>query len=179
MQYVGIKDHDGTVAGVDDISGYLVQISEIHAQIHEGQFFTSTVVDTSVADSGTLEILMLTNGSVPHARFTAQSGGNSRLEIFEDTTVSANGSALVAQNRNRLSANTATALVYSGPTVTGDGTKIFDMICAGGTGGNSAGGSGGMYEELILKASTLYLVRLTNLGGNSQPCGLIADWYEL
>ena len=126
MQYVGIKDHDGTVAGVDDISGYLVQISEIHAQIHEGQFFTSTVVDTSVADSGTLEILMLTNGSVPHARFTAQSGGNSRLEIFEDTTVSANGSALVAQNRNRLSANTATALVYSGPTVTGDGTKIFD-----------------------------------------------------
>lgn len=161
------------------MSGYLVSISEIHSLIHQGKFFSSHAVDTSLEDNTSIKLLIDPNGGIPHLRVTTATGGDSRIEIFEGPTVSNNGTEIDRHNRNRLSSNTSTTVIYSGPTVSDDGTKIFDTIVPGGIGRNSSGGDGGIFEEFIFKPDTTYLVQATNLSGQTKAASVAVDFYEL
>ena len=179
MQYTGIKGHGGAVANVDERSGYLITISEIHALIHDGKFFSASYVDETVSNNASLNILIDCNGASPHTRIMCQVGGDCHFRLFENPTVSANGTEITPVNRNRYSPNTATTDLYKDPTVTGDGTLISELISPGGTILVSTGGDSSMFEEFILHKDRTYLARITNISGISQPISMELEFYEL
>lgn len=175
-QSVIIRD-ENAVASVDGISRALTQIDVIHARIHEGLFYTASFIDPAVVASGTLELLIRVPAQVgAHARFTASIGGDGQGQLFEAPTTSADGTPLAAINRNRFSGNTADVLVFGGPTVTGDGTQLTNILIPGGT-FISAGGEGKTFDEFVLAPGD-YLARLTNLTTGDEPAGLQLAWYE-
>jgi len=179
-KYVNIISEDGHVVDIDPVYDAIISIDPIHHLIHEGKFFGTHMYDIAVSNNGKLEMYIATGSSPMHVRVTGIAGGFGTLEIFEGSTVSSTGSALTIANRNRLSSNTPDCTVYSGPTVTGDGTTIYRTLTTGGTGPQSTGGvSGSGYEEYIFNPSEVYLVRITNMAGNNQPLSLELNFYEV
>lgn len=177
---VQIIDPSGEVsARVDPTSRHLVQMNEVHARIHEGSFFSTGLGDAALANAGTLEILIQTpaTGTI-HARFGGSVGGDIRMGLFEGTTFSAAGTTLVPSNRNRMSANVTTVTLSHTPTITLDGTVLFDGYVGGGSGGNAIGGQIASFEEFILDQSTSYLARVTNVSGQAQVSSLTVNFYD-
>ena len=171
---------DTAVVGVDHTNEALKTQGEIHSKIHAGEFFTLAVKQLSLANSATLEILI----SVPathsmHARFLGNVSGTVSVLLSEAPTTSAAGIAATPQNRRRTGTPpTANVTITLGPTVTDDGTTLYDGVIPGGSILGS-GGSSGSFEEWVLKPDTDYLVRLTNISGVTINVGQVIDFYEV
>lgn len=179
VRIIGPEDSNGVQeVRVDEEEGAnaLVVIDTVHDRIHRGQMFSASFVNAALGSAGTLEVLLVVTGDA-HLRLKGSSGGDGRLQIYEGTTVSANGAALSLPNRNRGSALSTTLAAYSGPTITADGTLLYDTIIPGGSGNFSGGGSGGFLEEFDLVAGN-YLIRLTNIAASAEPCSINVDVYE-
>jgi hypothetical protein len=173
------RQHGGINVGVDDTSNYLICMSEIHALIHNGIFYTVSWVDISVNNNSTLGMYINPNGQSIHLRAEAQTGGDARFRIFEGTTFTNVGTTVVPVNRNRYSSNIATSEYRYNPTVDDVGTILYDKFGPGGIGrSQSVGHSSGMFEEFIFKNDTLYYIEITNIAGSSQPVSLVLDFYE-
>lgn len=144
-----------------------------------GRSFHAQALSTALADNADLDILLVVpaDGSM-QVGFGFALGGDGTAEFFEDTIVSANGTALTAVNRNRNSSNVATMLVFEGPTVTGDGVLLSASIVPGGEGKKDSIGSGGGQADVILKRGANYLFRLTNLSGAVQIASVTVNWVE-
>jgi hypothetical protein len=100
------------------------------------------------------------------------------VALYEDATVSANGTLQLSENKNRLSGRVNETLIYRGPTVTGVGTLLGDGVIPGGKTGQASGGVREGFEEWILKPASLYLIRFTNTDAQAQPVNIEVDWYE-
>ncbi len=107
----------------------------------------------------------------------ASADAATQIEFFEGPTSSADGAAVAAINRNRISAITADTLIFNGPTVSVDGTLLGEGYIPGGSGGNAPGGQGGTFGEYVLAPATDYLIRLSAITGNIDG-SLLLDWYE-
>jgi len=178
MQEITLTDADGNRIVVDNYSGALSVMDVAHYHIHEGLFYTISRTELALADNASITFYIVPNQLRLHLRVSALSGGDGMLELFENPTVSANGTAQVGINRNRYSANVPDSAMYYGPTVTGDGTRIFDAISPGGYKNFSTGGEFGLTGEYVLNHDRTYLARMTNLSGQAAPIALIMDWYE-
>lgn len=162
-------------AGSDENRSQVVTKAE-HYRIHEGQTFSSGFEGAAVADDGALDLL-LTTDEIAHMTWAAYGTGTSEYAVYEDAEVSAVGAALTEVNLNRNSPLTASMVATSGPTVTSVGTKLFGGFFGGlGGGGEGLGRSDG--GELVLKPSTIYLLRITNRSGGAQDMSVRASWYE-
>ena len=88
------------------------------------------------------------------------------------------GSAIVAYNNNRQSANVATLVVRSDPTVTSAGTIMLQTdVGATGNPTQAAGGNFASRQEWILGVSKDYVFQYTSLT-NEAKVTLIVEWYE-
>ncbi len=163
---------------VEAYSKALKVIETDHAHIHDGNGYEVSGLIPALAASGVSYFYI--NPSVPiHWRdFSIKSdGGPVLIELFENPTVTADGSSITAYNRNRLSSNTATAAVSSGPTVTADGTRIFvDKIFVA---GNQGGESQGPPVEWIIDGGNTYLLKITNEDTNTTDFVYQFFWYEV
>jgi hypothetical protein len=179
---VKLVNQAGTSAS-DQITGLLVSISEIHHFIHEGKFFVSWADTASLPDTQSFSVLIDPNEAVPHVRITVSMGGQGLFELFENTTVTANGNVVTAVNKNRLSSRTAQTLLYSSPSVTESGNLIGRKVVEGGSGtgpfSTATGAETSIFEEYILNPDRLYLARLTNQSGGARIAGIGVDFYEL
>lgn len=152
----------------DPISHSVTAISEDHRMIHDEMAYTLTLPFTALAAAGNKDILIdVPAACYPHLRKIEAncSDGPFTLYVYEGTTVSANGTAKTPVNNNRNSAETAEALFYEGPTVTGAGTAILTHNCysSGAPGvASSAGVDNDVEFEFVLAPSTKYLIRLNN-----------------
>lgn len=169
----------------DRLTHAVAVISSEHRQTHDGMTFHFTERFAALANLGVHNVLFkVPAGTYPHAytfRFSIQDAPVN-IEIYEGTTVSADGSAVSTFNRNRNSTRTPTCTAFTGPTITGDGTLIHDRYVpsAGGSGVNTVGIIGdGAGEEWLLKPSTNYLIRLTNNSGGAIDGTYEMLWYEL
>jgi hypothetical protein len=167
----------------DYINEAAVTMGEVHANIHRGIFFSGGYGAEGIADDGTLILLVQTGASQSaHLRYAGSAGGDHRVEFFEDTTVSAAGTAIACSNRNRFSSNVCAATVTHTPTVTGVGTELINSILPGGTavgqGQTTPGSSATGFSEWVLKHNTIYMLRITNLAGTAQPLSASVDFYE-
>jgi hypothetical protein len=153
----------------------------VHHRIQQGTFFTVSVGNLALANDVSLDCLVLTPPDPPeiHFRPLVKTGGDSEMNLFEDTIVSDNGIPTLGVNQNRKSSLVTSVAIFSGPTITDDGELLTQEFIPGGTGGGtSQGGEGGFYVEFILKPSSLYLMRLTNRAGTTQPVSMILQYYE-
>lgn len=168
------------ISGVQQVVGSdspLPTVDVNHLRLHEGRAYYVYRVEASLAVNGHLDIAIAwPSGTLPHAVFNYQCGGDSRFYVYENPTTSG-GTALTIHRRNRALATTSTGAAVYEPTVTALGDEIFGEIITSGQGGTGAGGGGYTYEY-VLKPLTTYLFRLTNINAQAHIAELLIEWYE-
>ena len=166
--------------GVQQVGGSdrpLPTVDVNHLRLHEGRAYYVYRVEASLAVNSNLDIAVAwPSGTLPHAVFNYQCGGDSRFYVYEAPTTSG-GTALTIHRRNRALATTSTGAAVYAPTVTALGDEIFGEIITSGQGGTGAGGGGYTYEY-VLKPLTTYLFRLTNINAQAHIAELLIEWYE-
>ena len=118
---------------LDSVEQSRIGIDLVHHEIHEGKFFSISVIDTDV-DTGAPKYIRITAPDTStRIHFTGQVyvTAASLVEFFENPTISTDGDALTEYNNDRNSSNTPTATTFEDTTVSDDGTRI-DAGRAGG-----------------------------------------------
>lgn len=163
--------------------GALITIPYTVEQTHDGRFFFTNFYVAALASGANLDMLVVTGATtVPHIAVMCDIGAAATLSVYEGVTTSSDGTPLTAFNANRQSTKITTASVTQTPTVTGTGTALLlNHYIPGGTTGNSIGGSSSDFArvtELLLKTSTKYLFRMTNLGAGATGASMQLGWFE-
>lgn len=160
----------------------LVAITFEHHRIHNGEMWGLFDNATGVNIVTPRNWIINTPAGAPvHFEFALAATNGFLLELFEDTTTSADGTTLAAQvkNLNRVVPVTAVPIgFFHTPTVTGDGTRIDAQRAGGGAGGTSvrAGGQAKSDLEFVLEPSTKYMIRVT-VAVDSTTVTLSGDFY--
>lgn len=165
----------------DGTTGALLTIETVHHEVHEGEMFHAAYTNGSVANNGTVDVLLTTGAKEAHTVWEVFAGGQVTVSLYEAPTTSAAGTAVTAYNMKRSSTNTPTAAVTHTPTVsaTGTVTLVNGRILPGGTSPTTRVGGGiRANAEWIMKASTKYLMRITNKSGGTIAINAVLEWYE-
>ena len=148
-----------------------------HYQVHAGLSFIVSKTSLAVANAGSLDIRFKTGTNKCHMSFDIAVSGKANILIYKPTTQSA-GTALTVYNSNENSVVTTTATVTHTPVVTTLGTyNILDKLITV-AGGVSIGGAGTGRNEIIFKANTEYLIRITNTSGGAIDISNVITFYE-
>ena len=176
IQVYGDADGVMTSMGVDSFKN-TINIGSVHFNLHEGKAFIVSRDSGSIADAATSDMLIQVGSTA--LRFTTGAGttGSFRADIYEGTTFSAAGTALVAYNKLRSSSNTTNATFTHTPTITDLGTTVWCSLISG---GKKVGGDAELPEidQFILTANTDYLYRLTNISGVAARAIFNVSYYE-
>lgn len=170
-----IDSRTGRESEIDVITFGLVTIDNAHHEIHEGNhYFVKDWVD--IPSAGTVDFLFVAGIIEPHMRTVFEGTSAFQVDIYENTVTSNNGTSITIQNRRRNSLNTCGCSLYSSPTITSTGNVIVRYKLGA---GRSAGGAASAENEVVLKPSTKYLIRITNnVTGATNTIDFLADWYE-
>ncbi len=169
----------------DDVVGGLVTIPSEHKRVHDGwTFFVDRFLDegAELGDDASMDLwVSVPAGVVPHMTWGFWSGGLAQSYVYENPTVSAEGTAVTRENRNRNSVNAAATIVKHTPTVSNAGTRLHGGTWHGsadipGPEGPGDGGSRAA-QELELKSGNTYLFRITARTA-SILAGSELNWYE-
>ncbi|MFA5584609.1 MAG: hypothetical protein WDA09_10385 [Bacteriovoracaceae bacterium] len=103
-----------------------------------------------------------------------RSTGEANIEIYEDPTITDNGTEQTPVNRNRKSTNTAGLDVFLTPTASDNGNLLMqEHFGAGQFGGGEVRGA----NEFVLKDTKKYLIVVTSEAA-SNDVTVVLDWYE-
>jgi len=177
---VVVKD-DAGVPVVESYSGAIRTIETDHAMIHDGKGFQLSGEIISLANGA--DAYFLIDPTTPihwrNYKFSADTAPIN-IRLFENPTTTANGTVLSPLNRNRLSATVSTSAIYSGPTVTADGTELYlTRIVGTGSGANRTGENVGLPLEWIIDGGNTYLLKVSNTSGGVANLTYEFFWYEL
>ena len=180
------EKQDDTITAIEDIgkkditNNILESIDFANAKTHEGKHFKAGYMNEDLDDNDTLEVLFVTPDTTEwsHWSLSAEVVGYVKVEIFEDTVVTDNGTAITRLNRNRNSLIEASTLAFHSPTITTDGTKLVTKFLGSLTRNNEAVGDNFVANNhFLLKQNTKYLLRMTSkLDDTIAKLG--GDWYE-
>lgn len=160
---------------IDDVTKSLIAIDHVHHEIHDGDhYFAGLVATKGIAES--LDLLIVTPNSAARAHFASsiRVTNIASAYLYEGVTASAAGTAMTEFNSNRNSSSTAGVVVTHTPTITDTGTLLMSVGLSDFQ--NSAAESHDD-DELVLKANTKYLVRVTS-GANGNVITVKINWYE-
>lgn len=149
------------------------QVDLSHHRIHEGNFFSTHTVSLGLMTASPKQFLFITPHEIPppltfdtvkiHLIFVVSCDLGVNIQFFEDTIVTSNGTEVPIINQNRNSTTPPLGQVFENPTVLSGGTLLFSQI----VGSTTIGGTGGLVnrdeQELILKVTTDYLLKITPL----------------
>lgn len=172
-----------TLAPSDETTGAALVITTEHHEVHEGEMFHAGHTAASVANGGNLTLLLRTGAKECHTVFEVFAGGQVTVSLYEGSEIleGDEGTALVAYNMKRSSANTPTAEVYHTPTVNdlGEVALVNARILPGGNSPQTRVG-GGIRQgiEWVLAPSTDYVLRAVNSSGSAVAVNLALEWYE-
>lgn len=166
-----------TITNATDVSKAIIVIELEHSKIHQGKGWEVSIEAGSIGAGASFNVLYKINEGRPHLRnySVAVSDGPVTVRLFEEPTVTANGTEVTPRNRNRAESDINGVQVFTGPTLTADGTRLETTFLP--ALGNKVGGNvNSAYEEWILN-DEYYLLRITN-GSNSSITAVInAFWY--
>lgn len=135
--------------------------------------------DAALINTASVEIIIsVPAATYPHLVSTITVSGDCSIEFYEGATTTADGTAINLFNRNRNSATTPDIVLTHTPTISGDGTIVHPDYIPGGQKKKATGGEDGFDDELVLKPSTKYLLRVTNESGANAIVAIAFDWYE-
>lgn len=179
MRLLILKYMHGVINAINRIVEVLKHVFVVrdspHEKTHDGDhYFLNAFGDISVA---TTAYLLITPDSDVELHATAAfiSEGEFEAVIYEDTTVSANGTPVAMNNRNRNSSKTTGAQVFIAPTITGAGNQLWASKVGTKKGGTSGAGNIG---EVIFKRNTIYSLVFTKITGTTAWLEFLFDWYE-
>lgn len=167
-------------ARLDD-SGSLIIMPLENVLARQGDFYGTGYDDEPIANNNSIDVLIQTGPLKDlHAFFSGAVGGDSVGELFEDPTKTNNGTALPIENYNRQSSNVANARAYHTPALTSDGSLVVRQRMPGGSGGNAPGDTVNITTRvpIVLKRSSFYLARITNLSGSNTWLQINLSFYE-
>jgi len=167
-----------SVDQVEETTNSLKVIDYSHAELHSGDRFVAKSYE-ALAKNATKDFLIITPNTAKWAHMTiglANKSGELAWSLYEDATVSANGTLDGTFNRNRNSVTANTTLIYEDPTVTGVGDLLPDGYL--GSGKNLPGGEARDSEEILLKQNTIYLLRVVEQNVAATIINWVFDWYE-
>jgi len=133
-----------------------------------GRYWSITHYVATLANGAQLNLLYRTGANSVSIVSEVAAGGNALIQTYEGATVTgANyGTPLTITNMNRAYAATIPALlVYHTPTLATTGSLMRQGFLAGGAGFGRQGSNLQAGTNWILKPSTIYLFRVTNLAG--------------
>jgi hypothetical protein len=136
-----------------------------------------------IAIAASADMLIKVGSKYPHILFNAEGDGDTLIQIYGFTTVSADGVEEPAGNFNFNSGNVSLTKWYAGPTVTDLGIYIARTWILGGSGqgtlaGATAAGSMGVLDTVLIP-NTNFLLRFTNMAGRALQVVFEVDYKEL
>jgi hypothetical protein len=151
----------------DPLSGHLIFLGHTEHEVHKGELFMAEHSD-NVANGNSLEMMITTSTSPTHFAVSVAAGGQVTVYLFEGTAKTA-GTGITPRNFNRTKSDATSVVVAHTPGGAGDGTAIINgrLVPGGATVQTRVGASARSGTELILKASTKYLLRVTNTSGGA------------
>ena len=168
----------------DRVTQGIRQIDTDHAYIHDSKLFecffkfTLATTATRYISIKTPEVLYI------HYRKekVVSSADKVTIEFFENAVLDAvpGGTLFTPVNHNRINGNASTVEVRDAPTVTTEGTKIFQSFIGGGTGQGQArtGDDLGQKSEIVLKRNAIYLIKIINSSSTDNIIQCNPTWYE-
>lgn len=181
MTVIKIRDENSgefITFDVDADTNSIVVIDSVHAQIHNGNVYSASIYNESVADDASISLLLNTGNREVHFASQVDSGGDSIVEILEGIEYTG-GTPITIINKNRTSLNTPLTTVYNNPTITTSGTTLFNAFVIGGVKNFASGGNVRNNTEWELNENETYAIRVTNKAGNAQAISIILEMYEL
>jgi len=138
----------------------------------QGKSYIMTSLAEAVADDAVYDMLIQTGPKAVTMSFFGSCGGASHGFLYEGTTVSSAGSALVATNLNRPSGFLSAVTFTHTPTVSGLGTQIGVALIPGDSKKGEFGAETSGKAGFLLKPSTIYLLRIINK--SSAPIDIVS-----
>ena len=167
---------NGSTDVVVDSDGALLGIDRAHQEIHDGNAFGVSHVFSGVADAANSDVRFSTSTRQPHVLFQVAASGKAQMALYQGAVLGT-GTAVTVNNRD-LSKAEATGVTFGhSPTVTSVGALLFSEILPGGSKNSAVGGSASARDEWMLKASTVYLIRVTNRSGAASEISVGASGY--
>lgn len=164
MQFRGIQEMIRESLLTDPTNGMYV-VDELSNAVHNGNAFAVNASGT-ITTGASVYLLGKTGDKEVHFDHfhISVSKGLFAIDLYENPTITADGTPIVALNRKRNSANTPTMSTFSGSTITDNGTLLEEIIIydTGGVGSNEQQGSGNVDADWILAPNTNYLFVLKN-----------------
>ena len=165
-------EHDAHV----DSAGAQITIDTYHHELHEGEAFGVEHVYSGVVDAANADMRLTTGDMQPHILFEVATSGKAEVKFYQDAVLGT-GTAQTVNNRDLAKANLTGVTCGVSPTVTSVGNLIFDEVLPGGTKNASVGGSTSTRDEWMLKANTVYLIRVVNKAGSANDISIGASGY--
>lgn len=158
----------------------VADVHDAHERIHEGELFLTYYTNPALGSSAAANLLFRVGPIQTHVAFVMNGGGDYRVQAYEGPTYSNVGTLLLVANHNRNHRDEISqCLAYHTPTLTNSGIEFFNTIIPGGSGPQAPGSSSKRENELVLRPSTDYLFRLTNLTNSAQIASMLLEFYEL
>lgn len=150
-------------------------LSNFHARTDQGLAFTLELSNFALIPNASISALLRVN-SVHHIHIAPRfdTGGESKLEIFESPVVSADGSHIPPINYKRSSTYGAQSVFTLTPTILVDGLLLDTEVVPMGTGGTGSG-----RDHWILGPNSVILFKLTNLSNLPKLAIMHLDFYEI
>jgi len=174
-----IVDADGESPSVDHTVDALNVINVLHHEIHEGEAYAMGSIFLGIADNANADILIKPIGSSLHATFFGTSEGNAEARLLENPTIGDSGTQITPVNKNRTTSNESSSEIWTGPTVTSEGTVLYAGLMGGGTKNQTIGGAAEERDEIILNDGSLYITRITNKAGTAKNISIGCLYYEV
>lgn len=157
----------------------IIGLTHAHHKIHSVNSFEVCDVN-DLANGATFDYLMTTPDTAKwgHLVFQIQAEREASYQIFENPTISAVGTAMTENNRNRNSSNTAGIAVTHTPTVTSTGSTIIceEHWLSGASAASRQQDRG--IQEFLLKQDEQYLIRITNETALANQVSISISFYE-
>jgi len=148
-------------------TGAIITKDSVSKEVGLGLVFVVSHLFINVADNGYAYMRV----SIPadyniNMGFVVDAESKAYIYMYEDTTFSANGTALTPYNQNRESTNTLNTLFYHTPTINAAGTLIrSSMLGSAGKFTSTSGSASTVYSKRLAE-STEYLIAVQNKGGD-------------
>jgi len=161
------------------VAGEVEILGHEHEQMHEGNFyFVKGWLD--VTGAATTSYFMFRTPAAAtkiriHAKVALAAEAEFDVTIFEDATVSADGTPVPRFNVDRDVGNGSLLVPFAGPTVTDDGTAIWPTKVGA---AKTAGVSATRAYEIIAKTDSVYLFKIIKIAAGTHYIDYDFYWYE-
>jgi len=159
-------------------SGAVTTAMAVHYRIRESKEFMAFYDWADIADGGTVNLHISTGtAKTAHGNLIVESDVRTKISLYENPSLSSNGTAVTAYCMNREIDGTAVTSVYHTAVVGTAGTKLeCGMLGAAGKFSVAEGDITGAYW--LMDAGESYILEMVNNSGTTSNMCVKYQWHE-